>query len=133
MDSIAFADGGGGFPTAQVQQQQTGIILRATPHVTADGFILLEVYAERSAAELAPSDAGFIFRNQTVTTRVLVRDGATTVISGLTQSEHTETRSGIPLLQDLPLIGRLFRVKREQQIQQDLIILVTPNIVRASN
>jgi type IV pilus assembly protein PilQ len=116
-----------------VEQQQTGIILRATPHVTADGHILLEIYAERSAAELAPSDAGFIFRNQAVTTRVLMEDGATTVVSGLTQSERTEAISGIPLLSDLPLIGRLFRVRREQQIQQDLIILVTPNIVRSTN
>ena len=113
-----------------MEQQQTGIILRATPHVTADGNILLEVYAERSAAELAPSDAGFIFRNQVVETRVLVADGETTVVSGLTQSERSESVQGIPLLQDLPLIGRLFRVEREQQIQQDLIILVTPNIVR---
>jgi len=132
VDAGAGAAGGGQFPTAQVQQQQTGIILRATPHVTADGNILLEVEAERSAAELAPSDAGFIFRNQRVTTRVLVADGETTVVSGLTQSERTESVQGIPLLSDLPIIGRLFRVEREQQIQQDLIILVTPNIVRSS-
>ncbi|MDH3207424.1 MAG: AMIN domain-containing protein [Gemmatimonadota bacterium] len=133
IDAGAGGGAGGGFPVAQVEQQQTGIILRATPHVTADGYILLEVEAERSAAELAPSDAGFIFRNQRVTTRVLVADGETTVISGLTQSERTEARSGIPILQDLPLIGRLFRVQRAQQIQQDLIILVTPNIVRGNN
>jgi general secretion pathway protein D len=125
--------GGAGFPTAQVEQQETGVILTATPHVTADGHILLEVEAERSAAELAPSDAGFIFRTQRVQTRVLLRDGETTVMGGLTQAEHTEARSGIPLLQDLPLIGRLFRVVREQEIQQDLIILVTPNIVRSSS
>jgi type II secretory pathway component GspD/PulD (secretin) len=129
----AGAIGGAGAPTAQVEQQQTGVILTATPHVTADGHILLEVQAERSAAELAPSDAGFIFRTQNAQTRVLLRDGETTVIAGLTQSERTEARSGIPLLQDLPLIGRLFRVVREQEIQQDLIILVTPNIVRTTN
>jgi len=133
IDAGAGGGAGGGFPTAQVEQQQTGIILRATPHVTADGHILLEIEAERSAAELAPSDAGFIFRNQRVTTRVLVRDGETTVVSGLTQSERTEAISGIPLLMDLPLIGPLFRVKREQSVQADLIILVTPNIVRNTN
>jgi len=133
IDAGAGGGAGGQFPTAQVEQQQTGIILRATPHVTADGHILLEVEAERSAAELAPSDAGFIFRNQRVTTRVLVEDGATTVVSGLTQSERTESTNGIPLLMDLPLIGPLFRVKRQQTIQQDLIILVTPTIVRSSN
>jgi type IV pilus assembly protein PilQ len=132
IDAGAGAGGAGGFPTAQVTQQETGVILTATPHVTADGHILLELEAERSAAELAPSDAGFIFRTQRAQTRVLVRDGETVVIAGLTQSERTEARSGIPLLQDLPLIGRLFRVVREQEIQQDLIILVTPHIVRSN-
>jgi type II secretory pathway component GspD/PulD (secretin) len=66
-------------------------------------------------------------------TRVLAQDGETVVIAGLTQSELTEARSGIPLLQELPLIGRLFRVVRQQQIQQDLIILVTPHIVRGTS
>jgi type IV pilus assembly protein PilQ len=133
IDAGAGGGAGGGFPTAQVATQETGVILTATPHVTADGHILLEVEAERSAAELAPSDAGFIFRTQRVQTRVLLRDGETTVMGGLTQAERTEARSGIPLLQDLPLIGRLFRVVREQEIQQDLIILVTPHIVRSAN
>jgi len=133
IDAGAGGGGGGQFPTAQVSTQETGVILTTTPHVTAEGHILLELQAERSAAEIAPSDAGFIFRTQNAQTRVLVRDGETVVIAGLTQSERSEARSGIPLLQDLPLIGRLFRVVREQEIQQDLIILVTPNIVRSTN
>jgi type IV pilus assembly protein PilQ len=125
--------GGGGaqFPTAQVAQQETGIKLQATPHVTDDNHILLEVLAERSAAELADSDAGFIFRTQRAQTRVLVEDGETVVIGGLTQTERTEAVAGIPLLMDLPLIGGLFRTRRNNQIQRDLIILVTPNIVRS--
>jgi type IV pilus assembly protein PilQ len=133
----AGAGGGGGgtggatFPTAQVSQQETGIILRTTPHVTESGHILLEVEAERSAAELADSDAGFIFRTQRVQTRVLIQDGETVVMGGLTQTERTEALAGIPLLMDLPLIGGLFRTRREQEIQRDLIILVTPHIVRS--
>jgi len=122
---------GGGFPVAQVEQQETGIKLQATPHVTGDK-ILLEVLAERSAAELADSDAGFIFRTQRAETRVLVGDGETVVIGGLTQSERTEAVAGIPLLMNLPLIGGLFRTRREQEIQRDLIILVTPTLVRSS-
>lgn len=133
IDAGAGGGGGatGGFPTAQVEQQETGIILRTTPHVTADGHILLEVEAERSAAELAESDAGFIFRTQRANTRVLVEDGETVVIGGLTQSERTTSVAGIPLLQDLPIIGTLFKTRREQEIQRDLIILVTPHIVRS--
>jgi type IV pilus assembly protein PilQ len=129
------AGGGGGstFPTAQVTLEETGIILEATPHVTANGNILLELNAERSSAEIAASDAGFVKQTQEARTRVLVEDGETVVIAGLTQSERTEFRSGIPLLMDLPIIGRLFRVNRQQVIQRDLIILVTPHIVRGSN
>jgi type IV pilus assembly protein PilQ len=133
IEAGAGGTGGGTFPTAQVSQQQTGIILHATPHVTADGHILLELQAERSAAELASSDVGFIFRTQRAQTRVLVNDGQTSVISGLTQTETSEARSGIPLLQDLPVIGRLFRVNHHQDIQQDLIILVTPHIIRSTD
>lgn len=130
IDAAAGAGGEGSFPLAQVEQQETGIKLQATPHVTADGHVLLEVLAERSAAELAESDVGFIFRTQRAETRVLVQDGETVVMGGLTQTERTEVLSGIPLLMDLPLLGGLFRTRREQQIQRDLIILVTPTIVR---
>lgn len=125
--------GQGIFPTAQVSTEETGIILQATPHVTANGNILLELSAERSSAELANSDVGFIKQTQEAYTRVLVEDGETAVIAGLTQSERTEVRSGIPLLMNLPVIGRLFRVNREQSVQRDLIILVTPHIVRGTN
>lgn len=127
------ATGQGIFPRAQVSTEETGIILEATPHVTRSGDILLELNAERSSAELAESDVGFIKQTQEASTRVLVEDGETVVIAGLTQTERTEVRSGIPLLMDLPVIGRLFRVNREQTVQRDLIILVTPHIVRGTN
>jgi type IV pilus assembly protein PilQ len=121
---------GGTLPTASVSIQETGIILEATPHVTAEDNILLELRAERSAPQPAESDVGFIFNTQNATTRVLVEDGETIVIGGLTVTDRSDVRTGIPLLMDLPLVGRLFRVNREQTIQRDLIILVTPHIVR---
>ncbi len=52
------------------------------------------------------------------------------VIGGLTVTETNELQTGIPFLMDLPVIGGLFRTTRRQQNQRDLIILVTPNIVR---
>ncbi|MGM0669173.1 MAG: secretin N-terminal domain-containing protein [Gemmatimonadota bacterium] len=124
--------GGGqqGIPTAQVEIRETGIILQATPHVTGDGKILLQLHAERSAAIPAESDAGFVFQTQEADSRVLVEDGETVVIAGLTVTETNEVRAGIPLLMDVPVLGRLFRVTREQTVQRDLMILVTPTIVR---
>jgi len=129
------AQGGGGaagtaLPVATVQIQQTGISLQVTPHVTEGENILLDLVAERSAPQLAESDVGFIFTTQNASTRVLVEDGQTVVIGGLTVTEIGEVRSGIPLLMDLPVIGRLFRVTRRSENERDLIILVTPHIVR---
>jgi type IV pilus assembly protein PilQ len=120
----------GVFPRAQVTTMNTGIILHVTPHVAANGTILLELQAERSSAELASTDVGFIKNTQQASTRVLVNDGETVMFAGLTQSQKTQTASGIPLLMDLPLIGRFFQVKQSQTEQQDLIILVTPHVLR---
>ena len=130
VDAAAGGAGAGGFPTATVEFRDTGIILEATPHVTAGDHILLTIHAERSAADFAESDIGLIFRTQNVDTRVLVRDGETIVAAGMTVTERSELRSGIPLLMNLPLIGGLFRTTSEIEIQRDLMILVTPTIVR---
>jgi type IV pilus assembly protein PilQ len=122
---------GAQFPQATVQIEETGIILEVTPHVTAGDLIWMDVRAERSGLEISPNaDIGFIFNTQSVDTQVLVPDGETVVIGGLTVTELTQSRAGIPLLQDLPLIGRFFRLSREQTIQRDLLILVTPEISR---
>jgi type IV pilus assembly protein PilQ len=125
--------GGGGLPTASVTIRSTGIILNATPHITAGEHILLDISAERSSVDVTDSDIGQIFRTQNAATRVLVRDGETVVIAGLTVTERSESRSGIPLLMDLPLLGKMFRTSRLSEVQRDLMILVTPNIVRSAS
>jgi len=131
----AGAGSGGGLqspvvPTAAVEIQETGIVFEVTPHVTEGGQVLLDLHAERSFAEFTPaaSDAGVIFHTQEASSRVLVRDGETVVIGGLTVTEEIESRSGIPLLMRIPVLGALFRVDRRQTIQRDLVILVTPYI-----
>ena len=117
-------------PTAAVEIQETGIVFEVTPHVTEEGNVLLDLHAERSFAEFTPaaSDAGVIFHTQEAASRVLVRDGETVVIGGLTVTEEIESRSGIPWLMRIPVLGALFRVDRKQKIQRDLVILVTPYI-----
>lgn len=120
-------------PVATVDYKETGVILEVTPRITDAEEIMLDLAAERSSADLAPSDVGLIFRRQKAESRVLVSDGETVVIGGLTVDETGEVRSGIPLLMDLPLVGRLFRTRRESTIQRDLLILVTPTIVRSAS
>ena len=129
----AGAGGGGGLtaPRATAQLVETGIRLRVTPHITADRRILMELHAERSAAQLAATDIGVVFQTQEAQTRLMVEDGETAVIGGLTVSEVTRTRAGIPFLMDLPLVGPLFRTTRNREQKRDLLILVTPHIVES--
>jgi type IV pilus assembly protein PilQ len=116
-------------PRATVQLKQVGIILTVTPHITNNRQILLLLHAENSDAQLASSDVGFIFGKQSGDTQLLVGDGETAVIGGLTVTQTTQSKSGIPLLVDLPLIGRLFGETRTDDEKRDLLILVTPHII----
>jgi len=123
-------DGRSTLPVATVDYKETGVILEVTPRVTGGNAVILDLSAERSSADLAPSDAGVVFRRQKAESRILVGDGETAVIAGLTVSEKGEVRSGIPLLMRLPLIGRLFQSRTESSVQRDLVIMVTPTVVR---
>jgi type IV pilus assembly protein PilQ len=125
----AGAGGGGQVPRATVQMQNTGVILEVTPHITGDQ-VLLDLRAERSNVAAATSDIGLIFQTQNAQTQVLVNDGETAVIGGLTIIEKTRSRAGIPILMDLPVIGRIFRNETERENKRDLLIMVTPHIVR---
>ncbi|MFL5571143.1 MAG: AMIN domain-containing protein [Gemmatimonadaceae bacterium] len=116
-------------PRATVQMKQVGIILTVTPHITNNRQILLLLHAENSDAQLASSDVGFIFGKQSGDTQLLVGDGETAVIGGLTVTQATQSKQGIPLLVDLPIIGRLFGETRTNDEKRDLLILVTPHII----
>jgi len=126
------AQGGAGanVPRATVTFKETGIKLNVTPHVTNNRQILMQINAERSDVRLLSQlDAGFTIRKQNARNQLLVNDGETAVIGGLTVTTITKNRSGIPLLVDLPIVGKLFGFSQTQEQRQDLIILVTPRII----
>jgi type IV pilus assembly protein PilQ len=132
IDVSAVNTGGGAagaVPRATVQFQQTGINLRVTPHVTANRQILMEVHAERSNVRPAAVDIGFTFQTQQADNQILVSDGETAVIGGLTVTEVTVTKSGIPFLVDLPILGKLFGFTSQTENRRDLLILITPHII----
>lgn len=124
------AGGGGEAPRAAVRVENTGIILRVTPHIVGNSQVMLELHAERSNIAAAPSDLGFTFQTQEAETQVLVDNGETAVIGGLTIIEKQKVRAGIPFLMDLPVLGALFRNTSERENKRDLLIMVTPHIVR---
>ena len=129
IDVSATAAGGATPPRATVSFQQTGINLRVTPHVTANRQVLMEVHAERSNVVPSSVDIGFTFQTQQADNQILVSDGETAVIGGLTVTEVTVSKTGIPLLVDLPILGKLFGFTNEQENRRDLLILITPHII----
>jgi len=130
----ASSQGGGGEgqagPRATVQFKQVGIRLTVTPHVTNNRQILMEIATERSAIrEIAAGDLGYTIQTQKASNQLLVADGETAVIGGLTVTQVTKSRSGIPLLSGLPIVGKLFSFSNDTENRRDLIILVTPRII----
>lgn len=117
------------FPRASVQIKEAGIRLSVTPQVTNNRMVVLNIKAENSNAEVGPSDVGIIFNQQRAESQVLVADGEAAVIGGLTVTEVSRFRSGIPFLMDLPFAGRLFSQNTTNETKRDLLILVTPHIL----
>ncbi|MEP6763137.1 MAG: AMIN domain-containing protein [Gemmatimonadaceae bacterium] len=129
--------GGGGsqpnaaafFPRATVSKEEAGIKLTVTPQITNNKMILLDLIAENSSAEIANTDIGVVFNRQKAQSQVLVADGEAAVIGGLTVTEKTNFRSGIPFLMNLKWIGKLFSQNTTNVTKRDLLILVTPHIL----
>jgi len=112
----------------QIQTKEIGITLTVTPRVTANRQLNLMVTASQEAL-VGISAAGPNTNKRNSKNEVLVADGETAVIGGLTQTSVSKNRSGIPILSSLPLIGRLFSEVDTVERKQDLIILITPHIL----
>ncbi|MHB1864055.1 MAG: AMIN domain-containing protein [Gemmatimonadaceae bacterium] len=114
---------------ATVSFHQTGIILIVTPQITANHQIQMTVHAENSDVQTFSNDVGAVFPTQSVDNVMLVADGQTAVMGGLTQNTVTVTKSGIPVLVDLPILGKLFGFTQRSETKRDLLILITPHII----
>jgi type IV pilus assembly protein PilQ len=130
IDASSIGGAAGTAPRATVQFKEVGIKLNVTPHVTNNRQIVLNIETERSAVKiLSAADLGFTIDKQNTKNEILVDDGETAVIGGLTVTTVTRAKTGIPLLSSLPLLGSLFSYTTNTENRKDLIILVTPRIV----
>jgi type IV pilus assembly protein PilQ len=132
IDVSAPTGGTNNVPRATTNIVETGIILKVTPHVTSTRQILMRIHAENSSIRVAPADIGYTFQTQQADNQILVSDGETAVIGGLTVTEVTVSKTGIPFLVDLPIIGGLFGFTQRQEQRRDLLILVTPHVIDAA-
>ena len=123
--SIRVIDDDGESSTKMVE---TGIKLVVTPHVSGDNRIMLDLHPQNNSYRY--DDMGqVVISKQEAETKVVVGDGETVVIGGLTRNEHQETESGIPFLMDIPVLGNLFKYTQKKVTKNDLVIFVTPRII----
>lgn len=107
--------------------EDVGTMLTVTPHITAENRILMHLKPERSTYQFDPN--GVIINTSNAETHVIVNNGQTAVIGGLTTQDEDITEVGIPILKDIPIIGILFKSTKKIFKNRDLVIFVTPTIV----
>ncbi|WP_305806209.1 type II secretion system secretin GspD [Stenotrophomonas sp. YIM B06876] len=116
---------------SQVQYLETGTILKVRPRVTRDGMVFLDIVQEVSAPEGAPDDNGNVRINtRRMKTEAAVNTGDTVMLAGLIEDSVGNGSSGLPGLSRLPVIGGLFGRKSQNSRRSEVIVLLTPTIVR---
>ncbi|MHC4084040.1 MAG: type II secretion system protein GspD [Planctomycetota bacterium] len=114
--------------TQSVKFLDTGTKLSFRPYIGNDGYIRMDIHPKDSSGTLKNNDIPDEFSAE-LATNVMVKDGQTIVIGGLFRDVVVTSRSQIPLLGDLPLIGGLFRGTNDQTQRQEVIVLLTPHII----
>ncbi len=127
-----------GITTTQAQQRKSvGVILQVTPRITPDGRVLMRVIPEVSSVDptrvpLGNGVLGTAFNIQHLETTVSAVDGETIMLGGLITRKENKVENKIPWFGDLPLVGGAFRYRTYNQNKTELIIIMTPHIVRNS-
>ena len=117
-------------PFTTIERRDIGLTLKVTPSISADGLVRLVV--EQTTEDVADSieDASDIITNKReIKTTVLADDGETIVLGGLIRDDYRISKSKVPLLGDIPFIGRLFSSESESRIKRNLLVFLRPTIM----
>jgi len=116
----------------EVQFRDTGTLLTVTPRINAGGQVTLEISQEVSLPGTEPAVGGggnVSIAQRTINSSVIVQSGQTVVLGGLILENTNEGRSGIPVLMNIPLLGKLFSSTSEDVFRTELIVTVTPRVI----
>ncbi|MEX0965064.1 MAG: type II secretion system secretin GspD [Pseudohongiellaceae bacterium] len=129
------AIGAGGFATTNIQYRDTGIVLSITPQINNDGIVNLIIRQELSSVDGAAAGVNDnpVFNNQEINTTVVVRDGENVVLGGLIQSDTESLNSGVPGLNRIPGLGRLFSYQQDTTERRELFIVLRPEIINLNS
>jgi type IV pilus assembly protein PilQ len=119
--------------TVTVQFVNATLRLNVTPHVTADGTVLMDIEVQKREPQLAFAVVGATnapIATREARTRVIVRDGGTAVIGGIYEVSNDQGQDRVPGLADIPILGHLFRNRRTNNENEELLIFITPRVIK---
>jgi len=120
--------------TRSINYRDTGIILKVKPYINSSGLVKLDIEQEVSAAQENPLGLDSpLFSKRKVQTSLVVQNEQTVILGGLISSQKETARVGVPLLKDIPVAGNLFRWNSKSGKRTELLIAITPHVVRSLN
>lgn len=127
-----------GYGYTRVEREEVGIKLKVTPQISEGDNVLLELEIEDSAITIIPTSQGGVDPNvagpstdkSLVKNKIVVKDGSTVVLAGLIKDQKDRSRTQPPLLGDIPLISWIFGKRNNLITKKNLVVLVTPHIVK---
>ncbi len=134
VSSTYYGGGYAGGPSSSFQQLRVGIGLNVTPFINADGLVVMQI--DETIDEISGSTAitgvGDVpnTTSRTLSAEVAVHDRETIILGGFIRNSQTKTKSGVPLLKDIPVLGYLFRSTGDSSERKELIVLMRPTVLR---
>lgn len=120
-----------GFP--QIQYQDVGLVLDLEPKVNTGGDIQMKIKVESTGVVTGPNPLTPIFTQRTMEGTAQTLDGQTAMISGVLQTTQGDSRKGLPLIGLVPILGNFFSIPQRQNDRSDIIVTVTPHILRGAD
>jgi general secretion pathway protein D len=131
-ESLTNSNSDSGNITNSIEMRETGITLKVTPRVNANGLVIMEI--DQKADDVINTTAEGIqspsFQQRQLKTKVAIQNGETIVLGGLISEIDSFNKGGIPLLHKLPLIGSLFGQTDKKNNKTELVVLITPRVVK---
>lgn len=124
---------GGGGLFDNIQYKDVGLVIDVTPTITNEGYIEIKMKLESTAVEASGEASNLtpVFSQRSLSTTARVLDGVTAVVAGVRQDTKSDSRSTIPFVGLVPVLGRFFTTPKQSSQESDLVITVTPHITRA--
>lgn len=119
-----------GTSQTSTREIDVGLIVRVRPQITSDGNVILEVYTQVGDDPVAGPNNSIRVPQQTTLSKLRVKDGQTVVLGGLIQKTTTNSETKVPFLGDIPLLGELFKQSKKSTKDDELIVIITANIVK---